>query len=532
MGEALRLALARVGQSPGAGLSRSAVRRRGARRAQDCWLEEGVHALNALGGRGESPPAVGVSLAGAQLASLERMARDYGRVPCCPEGLTPPEAWKMLRGFEAGYSSDVVVAGEFATYQAGQVAMPAVGSQAIPLQEVLPEPYASMLGTDGSGLKRPTAEVVRMRDELQLGPPAMDPVLRRSPAKFAEFLAAAFDAGIVEPADACVNEVGVFFVRKKNGSLRLICDPRDVNVTYRDPEPARLCSGEALGSLELAPTESLWVAEGDVENCYYQYLLPEAMRAEFCLPTLPARLLRADLRGRFAGREARFRMRAVPMGWNWAVFLVQQAHLHLLAEGARGPRRWLLDRRPAPEVGGGRPAAILYIDNFAAVGTSAQQVNEDVFLMEKQLRSRGLATHDVSPAATDHELLGFRLDGRLGRAAPTAARLWRLRLATEHVLRHPFLTGRELERLIGHWSFLLLIRRELLGVFAAVYTFIAKSYGRRQRLWPSVKRELRWASALLPLAYANWRLAWHPKLTAFDASPWGFGVTEVEAPLC
>eukprot|EP00969_Alexandrium_andersonii_P094899 4192115-Alexandrium_andersonii.AAC.1 len=150
----------------------------------------------------------------------------------------------------------------------------------------------------------------------------MDPVLRRSPKRFAEFLTAAFDAGIVEPADRCESEVGVFFVRKKSGALRLICDPRAVNCCYRDPDPARLCSGEALGSLELGPDEVLWAAEGDVENCYYQYLLPEGMRAEFCLPQVSARLLRPELRALFGGaRDARFRMRVVPMGWNWAVFL-------------------------------------------------------------------------------------------------------------------------------------------------------------------------------------------------------------------
>eukprot|EP00969_Alexandrium_andersonii_P099471 4388833-Alexandrium_andersonii.AAC.1 len=74
----------------------------------------------------------------------------------------------------------------------------------------------------------------------------MDPALRRSPKKSAEFLAAAFDAGVVEPASHCVSEVGVFFARKKSGALRLICDPRAVNCCYRAPDPARLCSGEAL----------------------------------------------------------------------------------------------------------------------------------------------------------------------------------------------------------------------------------------------------------------------------------------------
>ena len=45
-------------------------------------------------------------------------------------------------------------------------------------------------------------------------------------------------------------------------------------------------------------------------------------------------------------------------------------------------------------------------------------------------------------------------------------------------------------------------------------------------LWPSVRRELRAARALMPLIYADGRLPWSPVATAVDASPWGYGVVE------
>ena len=42
-------------------------------------------------------------------------------------------------------------------------------------------------------------------------------------------------------------------------------------------------------------------------------------------------------------------LRAVPMGWSWGVALVQEAHLHLLAEcGGLDEQRRAVDFRPHP----------------------------------------------------------------------------------------------------------------------------------------------------------------------------------------
>ena len=44
----------------------------------------------------------------------------------------------------------------------------------------------------------------------------------------------------------------------------------------------------------------------------------------------------------------------------------------------------------------------------------------------------------------------------------------------------------------------------VVGSFSSVYVFIAQSYLRRQRLWPSVRREWCWVAGLLPLVASNW----------------------------
>eukprot|EP00969_Alexandrium_andersonii_P343580 15186768-Alexandrium_andersonii.AAC.1 len=64
-------------------------------------------------------------------------------------------------------------------------------------------------------------------------------------------------------------------------------------------------------------------------------------------------------------------MRVVPTGWNWAVFAAQQARSRILRVEPSGPQRWLLGRQPPPRVEQGQPAVVLYVDNFAALGTDA-----------------------------------------------------------------------------------------------------------------------------------------------------------------
>ena len=51
---------------------------------------------------------------------------------------------------------------------------------------------------------------------------------------------------------------------------------------------------------------------------------------------------------------------------------------------------------------------------------------------------------------------------------------------------------------------------------------------RRQPLWPSVRKELFWIYAVLAALVAEVGQSWCGEVSAYNASPWGFGV--VSAP--
>ena len=106
----------------------------------------------------------------------------------------------------------------------------------------------------------------------------------------------------------------------------------------------------------------------------------------------------------------------------------------------------------------------------------------------------------------------------------TAKRLWRLRLATQELLREGRADGRLIERLVGHYTFVGLLRRGLLSVFQATYALIRKQYTTQCWIWPEVRRELFWASSLLCLIRKGMSIPWSTKVHATDASHWGRGV--------
>ncbi|CAK0817574.1 unnamed protein product, partial [Prorocentrum cordatum] len=499
-------------------------------RSTEAWLQDGISTLNVLGGRGEEwGPKV---LPGAiQRQAVASLARAYFAVPPPPDDLAASGAWSALRGCGPGYAVAGVVAGEFATYQRGRLALPAVGNQAIDLVSCLPDHYQKLLEDSGRAIRLPavcTRGAAAEVDGLGL---AMDPILARSPSKYAEFLMSACESGVVEPATEVRSFVGVFFVRKKDGSLRIIFDPRRTNSQFVPPDSVALASPEALGDLELPAGQRLWVSEGDVENCYYQFLLPDDLRADFVLPAVPGKLLPRSLRRLFPpGNDfVHFQVRVVPMGWSWAVALVQAANEELLRAGPQGARRWICNRRCAPAVAGREPAALLYIDNFASRGTVKEAVQLDGDSMERQLRGRGLSTRDISGPQVDVGLLGFHVDGVKGAIHIAPKRFWRLVMSLDYILKHPILTGAELERLIGHLTYVLLLRREVLSLLSASYVFVSKCYARRVRLWPSVRRELTWMRALLPLVWADLRGAWAPGVMAVGASLTGLGAVERSA---
>lgn len=143
------------------------------------------------------------------------------------------------------------------------------------------------------------------------------------------------------------------------------------------------------------------------------------------------------------------------------------------------------------------------------------------------LREAGLTVHEIEEGQTEDssvKMLGWEIHGN-GRVTPSHERLWRVRLAIRELLRRGKSSGQQLERLVGHMTFISLCRREALSVLGESYTFIRRHYQQIVPLWKSVRNELEKWDGIAPLIFSDLRRPWSERLLAVDASEWGLGVT-------
>lgn len=289
------------------------------------------------------------------------------------------------------------------------------------------------------------------------------------------------DRGMLDYSGEFSEEVGFFTVGKKNGKQRAIWDARRFNCWFREPDPVALASGESLNDLRVTDSQILWMGQLDIANAFYMFSLPRELRRYFFLPAVPAHWAGvSQVEWREVGPNDMVwpRLAVVPMGWTHALVLCQRLHERLSEVAGLLPRRRLHDKTAAPplSVEGDRAEHtclhLEYVDNFASLGISQDHVASAVGAMQSLLERRGLVVHEVDSGSPSAQLLGWMIDGVQGTVQPTARRLWRLRYALEEVLSARQVTGRAVEKLVGHCTFLALIRRESLSCFAHVYSFI------------------------------------------------------------
>ena len=91
-----------------------------------------------------------------------------------------------------------------------------------------------------------------------------------------------------------------------------------------------------------------------------------------------------------------------------------------------------------------------------------------------------------------------------------------------HASRLRSLSGMALEVILAHAGFYLLVRRPLLSFFGKVYAFLQAHCCKPAPLWLSVRRELRNAAKILPIAFSDLRRPWSPTTVwCVDAAPRG-----------
>ena len=197
------------------------------------------------------------------------------------------------------------------------------------------------------------------------------------------------------------------------------------------------------------------------------------------------------------------------MGFTWAFWLSQQAHLEIAHRSLTDVEetRYVTDRVPAANLLTKEDySLLLYADNANHLGLDAEEVNRRRNQLSIGLNCRGLFTHEVVEACDLAESLGVEVSGRSGDIRPTPVRLRRLRGGLRCVVRGRAISGKDLERILGHITFTLLLNRPLLSCLNCCYEFVQHSYSTVVPVWGSVKRELQLVLDLLIFAHSNLKL--------------------------
>ena len=509
------------------GLGRGTRQRISRRLAADAWAREGAQTLNDLYGKAHVVSGVAAPV-GTHAFALEHLR---GRYQCVgpPPTSRPEEALTALLGSMSIYENDHFEC-KHASFDESKISWPEPGSSPVEIAELLTPDVGRLLKLDG------VCELLADAGEKGLSEtvrPYVDPVLANSPTKMGKFLTRLFDANMLsfKPGWEAAT-VGVFFVYKKNGSHRLILDTRAANQAFAKPRSSRLPTPAAWTSLELDSREVLYTATGDVADAFHRMRLPVHLRKYFRLPSIQCRFLERRLwpSGCSELDYVCPEYATLPMGWCWSLFFCQSLLENAAREAGLRDDDRIEDRSWAGQVSKGRLVHAEYVDNFFVSGTDADLVQRGFNRLRAVLEQWGFRIHDVSDAAPVVEGLGLLIDGNAGRISLTAKRIWKLRLASIALCRR---RGAPLpkivEKIIGHFTFAMLIRRETLSVFSHVYRY-CRSDRPNPAIWALAKKELMQASSLLPLMSSSMSGVWDTTVSATDSSDVGYGVCERHLP--
>jgi len=215
----------------------------------------------------------------------------------------------------------------------------------------------------------------------------------------------------------------------------------------------------------------------------------------------------------------------LPMGWGWAFWFVQRAHLEIIRRAGVPAERVALGGWPIPPVRDG-PIEIPYCDNVTVVGLDAGSVVALRDVVLDAFRLAGFDMHEITDVASSAVVLGGDLGGAVATSQRTLPKAWTLRRALQWLARGPVVTGQQVEVFVGHYVSACNWCRDGMPVMRSLYTFIQECYLLPTQLWASARYEAWIMSCLVPLLFSDLTREWSPVVTVGDASPYGLGVCE------
>ena len=162
-----------------------------------------------------------------------------------------------------------------------------------------------------------------------------------------------------------------------------------------------------------------------------------------------------------------------------------------------------------------------HVDDTLALASSERVAVRHINELAHRARTKGFSIGEVNTAGDIEPFIGYSVR-QSGRISPSPARAQLIHSAVTELLRQPRVKVRDVASIVGVLAWLFLLRRCLFAVFASSYAFLRKPLEAVLPLWPSVRRELRHARNLIPLAFLDLTWRAHPVVLAQDAQ----GATE------
>ena len=391
-----------------------------------------------------------------------------------------------------------------APYKVGSVSLPEASGASPFLETVLPSDARNLLCEFETHMLRGVSELLELRDHAPVLAPHMDPVLAKDHGKYVGFVRELFGKGVLQWTTRPAEFVGLFFVPKKDGKIRLIVDARLSNQHFRNPPGVVMAGPEVFANLEVPDGSNVWCAETDIKDCFYRLRIGEDYGRYFSLPGVTAKSFGVThVQGRAVSpSDVIFPCLAVlPMGHTWSLYFAQRVSEHQVG-GTE-----VLSKSP-PLRGDGMSVALtpespvtffVYVDNIGVIGTDEKLVNRAISEAAAQLEKVGLRCHAPLAASHQIETLGVEFDAATKGFRPTNKRYWRIKRTLSYFLRTRRASGKQLEILMGHLTYFSMLYRGALCIFNSVYKFIRRNYEVRSVLWDEVLNELWVYQSLMPL---------------------------------
>ena len=310
---------------------------------------------------------------------------------------------------------------------------------------------------------------------------------------------------------------------------------------FAPPPPVELLSGDGLSCIEVdisvfarGEHPGLQYGCADVADCFHRTRLSGDIRHFFWWPGVSNRYLKlTEVEGRKISPDQTLwpMCCSLPIGFSRSLYFAQSANRARLNRKPSLRRSVEMTDRGPPLVLSGRSrdaqtGHYLYVDNIGVVSNHVSHVH-----LALNERARKTSRNTVSSYTRIPCFLVL-----VGLSASTSTshsfelfprqRAFRIREGLRCFLKRRRVAGWELEALMGHVTFLGLLRRETPSLFHCACRFARKCYHQQEPLWTSARAVLEAFIGAMILDNAGRSRPWLSGVRASDASLSRYGVAQ------